>query len=136
VDLPKSGYGEQLDISVSVNIFGGGFGISDGDYLPIVKVQAQYPRRALSRKIIGWVILEFTVTEQGMVSNLLVAENCGRVLDPRRPAKCVDSPNSIFDSAATKAALKFKYKPKVTNGKPVATAGVRHKIFFELPAVA
>ncbi len=137
ISIDNTGFSmQQMDISVSADIFGGGFGISDGDYLPIVKVQAQYPRRALTRRMTGWVILEFTVTEQGMVSNLLVAENCGRVLDPRRPTECVDSPNSIFDSAATKAALKFKYKPKVMNGKPVATAGVRHKIIFELPAVA
>ncbi len=136
VSIDNAGFSmRQIDISVNADISGGGFGISDGDYLPIVKVQAQYPRRALTRRMTGWVILEFTVTEQGMVSNLLVAENCGRILDPRRPTECVDSPNSIFDSAATKAALKFKYKPKVMNGKPVATAGVRHRIIFELPAV-
>ena len=33
---------------------------------------------------------------------------------------------------ATKAALKFKYKPKVIDGVPVETAGVQNKITFEL----
>ena len=31
-----------------------------------------------------------------------------------------------------KAAEKFKYKPKVIDGNPVATAGVQNKITFEL----
>ncbi len=75
------------------------------------------------------MIVEFTVTEQGTVTSPFVVENCGRIT--RRTTECVDSPNSIFDSAATKAALRFKYKPKVMNGKPVATAGVRNKITFE-----
>ena len=34
--------------------------------------------------------------------------------------------------AALKAAVKFKYKPKVIDGNPVATAGVQNKITFEL----
>jgi protein TonB len=38
----------------------------------------------------------------------------------------------VFDSAALKAAFKFKYKPKVIDGEPVATAGVQNKISFEL----
>ena len=132
ISIDNTGFSmQQMDIRVNADISSGGFGISDGDYLPIVKVQAQYPRRALSRRMIGWVILEFTVTEQGTVSSPFVVENCGLIFLPRRSAECVDSPNSIFDSAATKAALKFKYKPKVVNGKPVATAGVRNKITFE-----
>ncbi len=131
ISIDNAGFSmQQMDISVNADIFGGGFGISDGDYLPIVKVQPQYPRRAVSRELSGWVIVEFTVTEQGTVSNPFVVENCGLIT--RRPTECVDSPNSIFDSAATKAVLKYKYRPKVINGKPVATTGVRNKIIFEL----
>ena len=33
----------QVDLSVDVNVSGGGFAITDGDYLPIVKVQPVYP---------------------------------------------------------------------------------------------
>jgi len=134
VSIDNAGFSmQQMDISVNADIFGGGFGISDGDYLPIVKVQPQYPRRAVSRELSGWVIVEFTVTEQGTVSNPFVVENCGSTT--QQPTECVDSPHSIFDSAATKAALRFKYKPKIMNGKPVATAGVRTKIIFEFLGV-
>ena len=122
----------NVDLSVSVDVGGGGFGISDGEYLPIVKVQPQYPRRALSRGLAGYVIVEFTVTAQGTVKDPFVVENCGHIPNARSPADCVDNPNSVFDSAAVKAALKFKYKPKVIDGNPVETGGVQNKITFEL----
>ena len=122
----------NVDLSVSVDVGGGGFGISDGEYLPIVKVQPQYPRRALSRGLAGYVIVEFTVTAQGTVKDPFVVENCGHIPNARSPEECVDKPNSVFDSSAVKAALKFKYKPKVIDGNPVETTGVQNKITFEL----
>ena len=133
VNVDKTGFSmSNVDMNVGVDVSGSGFGISDGEYLPIVKVQPQYPRRALSRGMTGWVIVEFTVTEQGTVSNPFVVENCGWIKNARNTGECVDSPNSVFDSAAMKAALKFKYKPKVIDGNPVETAGVQNKITFEL----
>ncbi len=133
VNVDKSGFNmSNMNVNVQVDVGGGGFGISDGEYLPIVKVQPQYPRRALSRGMTGWVIVEFTVTEQGTVENPFVVENCGWIKNARNEGECFDSPNSVFDSAAKKAALKFKYKPKVIDGNPVETAGVQNKITFEL----
>jgi protein TonB len=80
----------------------------------------------------GWVIVEFTVTAQGTVADPFVVSNCGWIKNARNEGKCEDNPNSVFDSAATKAAAKFKYKPKVIDGDPVATGGVQNKISFEL----
>ncbi len=106
-----------VDVDVDVNIQGGGGFTSDGEYLPIVKVAPVYPRRALSRGIEGYVIVEFTVTRLGTVKYPVVAE-----------AK----PPGIFDRAAVNAALKFKYKPKVVDGEPIEVPGVRNRITFEL----
>ncbi len=122
----------NVSLNIDVSVSGGGFGITDGDYLPIVKVQPIYPRRALSRGMAGWVIVEFTVNEQGMVEDPVVVANCAQVQNARNAGDCEDSPSTIFDTAATKAALKFKYKPKVIDGVPTATAGVQNKITFEL----
>lgn len=122
----------NVDVSVAVDVGGGGFGISDGDYLPIVKVQPIYPRRALSRGMSGWVIVEFTVTGQGTVRDPMVVNNCGWIKSVRNTGQCEDNPNGVFDRAAVKAAAKFKYKPKVIDGEPVETAGVQNKIIFEL----
>ncbi|MFT7687978.1 MAG: protein TonB [Candidatus Azotimanducaceae bacterium] len=120
-----------IDASAGIDIAGGGFGISDGEYLPIVKVQPQYPRRALSRGMTGWAIVEFTVSAQGTVKDTFVVSNCGWTKD-KSQGKCVDSPNTVFDKSAMRAAAKFKYKPKVIDGEPVETAGVQNKIIFEL----
>ena len=90
---------------------------ADGDYLPIVKVAPIYPRRAQSRGIEGYVIVEFTVTKNGSVRNPLVIES---------------QPEGIFDRAAMDAALKFKYKPRVVDGVATEVAGVQNKISFEI----
>lgn len=103
----------QADVSIGGT---GGFAASDGDYLPIVKVAPIYPRRAAERGLSGYVIVEFTVTKSGAVVD----------------AKIIESTNSVFNRNAIKAALKFKYKPKVVDGEPVDVTGVLHKITFEL----
>ena len=92
---------------------------SDGDYLPLVRVQPQYPRRANERGIEGYVVVELTVAEDGTV--------------PLSSIVIIDAqPKGYFERAATKAAAKFKYKPKVVNGKPQAVTGVRYQFTFNL----
>lgn len=95
------------------------FGLSstDGEYLPIVKVAPMYPARAQSQGIEGWVLVQFTVTETGSVINPMVVEA---------------QPPGVFDEAAKKAVTKFKYKPRVEGGKPIAVSNVQHLIRFEL----
>ncbi len=54
--------------TVDVSISGaGGLSASDGEYLPIVKVAPIYPRRAQSRGIEGYCIIEYTVTGSGAI---------------------------------------------------------------------
>ena len=67
-----------------------------------------------------------------MVEDPFVVANCAQVQNARNVGACEDKPSNIFDSAAMKAALKFKYKPKVIDGVPEPTAGVQNKITFEL----
>ena len=101
------------------------------DYKPIVKVAPQYPRRALSRGLTGWVILEYTVTAEGSVKDARVVENCAHV-PGNYSMPCSNSPNKVFDKSALKAAEKFKYKPRVVDGIPVENRGVQNKIDYEL----
>jgi protein TonB len=107
----------QVDTKVDLNVGGSGGFSSDGEYLPIVKVAPVYPRRAQTRGIEGYVLLEFVVTRTGAVRDPVVIEA---------------QPPGIFDRAAIQAALKFKYKPKVIDGEAVDVAGVRNRITFEL----
>ena len=94
-----------------------GLASTDGEYLPIVKVAPMYPARAQSQGIEGWVLLKFTVLESGAVADPVVIES---------------QPPGVFDEAAKKAVLKFKYKPRVENGKAIAVTNVQHLIRFEL----
>jgi len=111
---------------------GPGLMISDGEYLPIVQVQPTYPRHALVKGLVGWVIIEFTVTESGSVLDPFIVANCAMIHYPGSLGECEGRPNSIFDTAALRAAKKFKYKPKIIDGIAMATAGVQNKITFEL----
>ncbi len=106
----------RLDFDIGTG-FGVGAGSADGDYMPLVRVAPIYPRRARERNIEGWVILELTVTETGAV---------------RDPHIISFEPSEIFNRAAINAALKFKYKPRVVNGKPIEVRGVRYKMTFVL----
>lgn len=106
-----------LSFNPNINVQAQSLTAGEGDYLPIVKVQPIYPRRALARGIEGYVIVEFMVTKLGTTQDIKVVE-----------AK----PPGYFERAAIKAAQRFKYKPKVINGEPVDVAGVRNIIRFEM----
>lgn len=110
----------EVDITADVELSADGFSLAagEGDFLPIIKVAPIYPRRAANRGIEGFVLLEFTVTRKGTVKDVRVIES--------KPT------SSIFHKAARRAALKFKYKPRVTDGKAVEVTGVRNLIRFKL----
>ena len=126
-EMPTPNQADSFDNSMAVSLAapsmeanlsvgGTGFGISDGEYLPIVKVAPVYPNRALTRGLEGYVIVEFTVTPQGTTKDAVV----------------IESTSSLFERAAVEAALKFKYKPRVIDGQAVEVPGVRNKITFEI----
>ncbi|KZN38517.1 hypothetical protein N480_12755 [Pseudoalteromonas luteoviolacea S2607] len=118
LDAGASNFDFSANVDADVDLAGGlALESSDGEYLPIVKVAPVYPRRALSRGIEGYVLVEFVVTKQGTV---------------RDPKVLQAEPENIFDRAALEAALKFKYKPRVVNGEAVEVAGVQNKISFQI----
>jgi protein TonB len=94
----------------------GGMNIAEGDYLPIVRVAPVYPARALSRGLEGYVDMSFTVTTTGTVRDPIV----------------MFSTSSLFERAAIRAVLKFKYKPRVVDGVPVDVPNVKTRITFKI----
>ena len=125
-DMPQPEL-DQLNTSDTVNISfsrtgielvpsRGNFSIVDGDYLPIVKVAPIYPRRAQTRGLEGYCLLEFTVTRTGTV----------------RDARAIECTSSLFQRASVNAAAKFKYKPRVVDGQEIEVPGVQHIIRFEI----
>jgi protein TonB len=115
-NVAKSSFGADIQADASLS---GGLNLdtNDGDYLPIVKVAAVYPRRAQSRGIEGFVIVEFVVTKTGAVSNAVIVKS---------------QPEGIFNQAALDAVAKFKYKPRVVDGVAMEVAGVQNRISFEI----
>ena len=102
---------------VEVDVTAGAITNVDGEYLPIVKVAPIYPRRAQTRGITGYCIVEYTVTTSGAIRNP-VAVDC--------------QPSGVFETASVKAAEKFKYKPRVVDGQAIEVPGVQNKFTYEL----
>jgi len=77
---------------------------ADSDVVPIVRIEPRYPREALLRGLEGWVQVEFTIDEDGRVSDAVVV-----AAEPKR----------IFDRSAVQAILRWKFKPRIVDGRPV-----------------
>jgi protein TonB len=105
------------EVSADTELSGpGGMNVAEGDFLPIVRVAPVYPARALARGVEGYVDMSFTVTLTGTVENPVV----------------LYSTNSLFDRSAIQAVLRFKYKPRVVDGVPVAVPNVKTRISFRI----
>ena len=118
VDMNSANMAPTVAMNVSINATGLSSG--DGEYLPIVKVAPIYPRRAQTRGITGFCIVTYTVTTTGAIR------------DPYVENETDCSPKGIFERASIKAALKFKYKPRVVDGQAIEVAGVQNKFTYEL----
>ena len=90
---------------------------SDRDVIPLVRINPDYPQRALQRGLEGWVQVQFTITPTGTVKDPIVVDAM---------------PKSVFDDAALKAIARWRYNPKVENGAPVERVGVQTRIVFQL----
>ncbi len=103
-------------VGVDLNMTMGGTDFAvDGEYLPIVRVEPMYPRRAQSRGIEGYCDMQFTVTKTGEVIDA-VATECS---------------SSVFKNSSIKAVLKWKYKPRVVNGEPIDSPGVLTRLTYQ-----
>ena len=118
VDMNSANMAPTVAMNVSINA--SGLSSGDGEYLPIVKVAPIYPRRAQTRGITGFCIVTYTVTTTGAIR------------DPYVENETDCSPKGIFERASIKAALKFKYKPRVVDGQAIEVAGVQNKFTYEL----
>lgn len=90
---------------------------SDRDVIPLVRIAPDYPPRALSRGLEGWVQVQFTITPTGQVKDPMVVNA---------------EPKNIFDDAALKAIARWRYNPKVEGGVAVERVGVQTIIRFQL----
>ncbi|MDT8410499.1 MAG: energy transducer TonB [Wenzhouxiangellaceae bacterium] len=83
---------------------------AEGDVVPLVRINPQYPRDAQMNMIEGYVTIEFTITETGSV---------------RDPEVIDSSPPRVFDREAIRAILRWKFKPRVIDGTAVSRRAVQ-----------
>ena len=108
---------------------GAGSFFRDGEYIPLFKIQPQYPRRAQERGTMGFSIVAFTITETATIEDVVPVEGYCSSKNPNDPEAQL-RPCTIFNSASSRAALKLKYKPKIVDGNAVRVEGVQHKFTF------
>ena len=102
----------QVDIDIDV---GGSVQIAR-ELTPLVRVPPEYPARALQNGDEGYVVLRFTVTETGAVAE---------------PEVVSSEPPGMFDRAAIRAVLRWKYQPQLVDGTPVSVISYT-RINFEM----
>jgi len=88
----------------------------DGPLVNIIRVRPQYPARAVAKGLEGTVLVQFDVTTIGTVENVVV----------------IESSSSLFNKAAIAAAYRFKFKPRIIDGVPQETKGLRNLFRFEM----
>lgn len=78
--------------------------------MPISGTQPSYPRRAQMQKIEGFVELEFTITKEGLVEDIVVLNEIN---------------GDYFTDAAIRSLKRWRFKPKLVNGKAVEQRAVQ-----------
>ena len=84
--------------------------LAEGDVLPIVRIDPQWPREALVKGIEGYVVVEVTIGADGSVKDVRVIQ-----AEPKR----------MFDRNVIRAVLKWKFKPRIINGVPVERKAIQ-----------
>lgn len=85
----------------------------------IHEVEPEYPARAATRGIEGWIQVIFTVTPEGTV-------------DPQSIAVVDAQPTGLFDTSAIQAIAQFRFEPLIQEGVAVEMQNRQHVFRFTL----
>jgi protein TonB len=108
--MPKLDLPTNISGGPFMGSYVGGGGSGYGELVPLVRIAPQYPRQALRDGISGSVLFELTINPDGTVKS-------ARVLKA--------TPRGVFETAAMNAIYKWKFKPKLVDGKPVESKGTQ-----------
>jgi len=91
------------------------YATGDRELVELVPDLPEFPAQATTQGLRnGYVDLEFTVTRNGST----------------RDVQIIESSNLVFEESAIEAAEKFRYKPKLVDGKPVETV-IQYRVEFK-----
>jgi len=81
-----------------------GYGFADSDVILLVQIEPRYPAQAISRKIEGYVVVRLKISKLGSVVEVDIVDS---------------NPKGIFEREAIRAAWRYRFKPKLVDGKPI-----------------
>jgi len=87
--------------------------VSDRDVQPLVRIPPVIPPRAEKS---GHCRMQYDVSPEGVPFNVTAI-------------KCTDS---VFENASVSTVKKWKFNPKIVNGRAVSRSGVENKVSFRL----
>jgi len=109
--IPMIDAGTQLQEATSLSTGG-----TDSAPVPLVRVDPDYPQRALQQRISGFVEVEFTISPLGTVQDISVLRS---------------KPRGVFEKVTMDAVRRWKYSPMIKDGVAVARPGVQTHIEFD-----
>ena len=121
--LPRSSDGQGIELVPGAEAFSRGptlkpaVLLADGDVMTLVRARPQFPESAKRRGLEGFVLVEYSVLPTGGVAD-------ARVLEAE--------PQGVFDRAALDAVQRSRFRPRVVDGEPRLTEGLRTRLRFTL----
>ena len=85
-------------------------------YLPIAKDAPDYPSRALDKGIEGTCTVSYSVNPQGRIEN----------------PKALDDCHPLFIRASITAAKRFRYQPRIVDGRAVTVPEVKNTFHYRI----
>ncbi|NQZ93507.1 MAG: energy transducer TonB [Moritella sp.] len=115
-DMPLLGI-DMAGIGVEVGLPAIGEFSANQQAMPLYRVEPRYPSRALKQGAQGWVKLSFTIDTLGRPVDI-------KVMDAK--------PRRLFEKSALKALRKWKYQPKLEEGRAVMQVNQTVTLEFKL----
>jgi periplasmic protein TonB len=124
IDVSASATGPAISMPTNLGLNAGtggpasgpGIGQMDSDLIPLQRIPPAFPVEARRAGVSGWVDIDVTIAADGSVHG-------ARVVGAK--------PKGVFEAAAVTAIQKWRFKPKVVDGKAVEFHAVQ-KIEFNL----
>ncbi|GJM14043.1 MAG: hypothetical protein DHS20C12_24460 [Pseudohongiella sp.] len=88
------------------------------EMLPQRLITPPYPDEARALELEGYVVVKFTVTEAGVVQDVVVDQS---------------EPAGVFDAEAIRSAQRLRFEPRIVLGEPVRVEDVVFRFDWNLP---
>lgn len=81
----------------------------------LIKLEPNYPHKALRKGISGWVLVGYAINPQGGTEDIQIIDS---------------SPKGYFENSALAAMARWKYKPHIQEQIPVKLSGLQELIVY------